>query len=76
MLPVGFQDRLEDCRRFLRRHAPLLSSWPALFLQQALNEPPETAAHIWARGLTGRGGPRVVEWLNNDGGGGILQETK
>nr|XP_040028059.1 telomerase protein component 1 isoform X1 [Gasterosteus aculeatus aculeatus] len=71
---LGFQDRLEDCRRFLRRHAPLLSSWPALFLQQALNEPPETAAHIWARGLTGRGGPRVVEWLNNDAGG-ILQET-
>ncbi|KAM8849775.1 telomerase protein component 1 isoform 2-T4 [Spinachia spinachia] len=75
VLPVGFRDRLDDCRRFLRRHAALLSSWPALFLQQALNEPPETAAHSWARGLAGRGGPRLVEWLNKNDGGGILQET-
>ncbi|XP_031721049.1 telomerase protein component 1 [Anarrhichthys ocellatus] len=69
----GFQVRLEDCQSFLRRHGPLLSSWPALFVQQALNEPPETSAHIWAQGLMGKGGPRVVQWLNNDSG--ILQET-
>ncbi|XP_039999978.1 telomerase protein component 1 isoform X2 [Xiphias gladius] len=61
----GFQDRLEDCRSFLRRHAPLLSSWPPLFVQQALNEPPETSAHTWAQRLVGKGGVRVVEWLNN-----------
>ncbi|XP_068587704.1 telomerase protein component 1 isoform X2 [Cebidichthys violaceus] len=62
----GHQDRLEDCQSFLRRHGPLLSSWPALFVQQALNEPPETSAHTWAQGLMGKGGARVVEWLNND----------
>ncbi|XP_067462602.1 telomerase protein component 1 [Thunnus thynnus] len=69
----GCQDSLQDCRSFLRRHAPLLSSWPALFIQQALNEPPETSAHTWARGLVGKGGVRVVEWLNNDSQ--ITQET-
>lgn len=68
-----FQGRLEDCRSFLRRHGHLLSSWPALFVQQALNEPPETSAHTWAQGLVGKGGARVVEWLNNDSQ--ILQET-
>ncbi|KAL6103821.1 tep1 [Pungitius sinensis] len=71
---LGSRGRLDDCRSFLRRHGALLSSWPALFLQQALNEPPETAAHTWARGLTGRGGARVVEWLNNDDGA-VPQET-
>ncbi|XP_062413709.1 telomerase protein component 1 isoform X2 [Pungitius pungitius] len=71
---LGSRGRLDDCRSFLRRHGALLSSWPALFLQQALNEPPETAAHAWARGLAGGGGARVVEWLNNDGGA-VLQET-
>ncbi|XP_039671900.1 telomerase protein component 1 isoform X3 [Perca fluviatilis] len=69
----GFQGHLDDCRSFLRRHSPLLSSWPPLFLQQALNEPPETSAHTWAQGLMGKGGARVVEWLNNDSQ--ILQET-
>ncbi|XP_049888722.1 telomerase protein component 1 isoform X1 [Epinephelus moara] len=69
----GFQGRLEDCRSFLRRHSPLLSSWPALFIQQALNEPAETSAHTWAQGLVGEGGARVVEWLNNDNQ--MLQET-
>ncbi|XP_070774707.1 telomerase protein component 1 [Enoplosus armatus] len=62
----GLQGRLEDCRSFLRSHGPLLSSWPALCIQQALNEPPGTSAHIWAQGLVGKGGVRVVEWLNND----------
>ncbi|XP_031153943.1 telomerase protein component 1 isoform X2 [Sander lucioperca] len=70
---VSFQGHLDDCRNFLRRHSPLLSSWPPLFLQQALNEPPETSAHTWAQGLMGKGGARVVEWLNNDSQ--ILQET-
>ncbi|XP_056246593.1 telomerase protein component 1 isoform X2 [Seriola aureovittata] len=65
----GFQ----DCRSFLRRHAALLSSWPPLFIQQALNEPPETSAHTWAQGLVGKGGVRVVEWLNNKDQ--IVQET-
>ncbi|XP_068196133.1 telomerase protein component 1 [Antennarius striatus] len=62
----GSQGRLEECRGFLERHALLLSSWPALCIQQALNEPPETAAHTWAKGLTGKGSVRVVEWLNNN----------
>uniref|UniRef100_UPI0037E81F20 telomerase protein component 1 n=1 Tax=Semicossyphus pulcher TaxID=241346 RepID=UPI0037E81F20 len=62
----GSQSCLEDCRSFLKRHAQLLSSWPALFLQQALNEPAGTSAHTWAKGLEGKGGVRVVQWLNND----------
>ena len=58
----------EPCADFLRRHAVLLSSWPPLFLQQALNEPPSSGAHAWARGLVGKGGPRgVVRLLNHDG---------
>ncbi|XP_051276117.1 telomerase protein component 1 [Dicentrarchus labrax] len=69
----GLQGRLEDCRSFLRRHALLLSSWPALCIQQALNEPHETSAHTWAQGLVGKGGVRVVEWVNNDHQ--FLQET-
>ncbi|KAM3605500.1 uncharacterized protein V6R79_026311 [Siganus canaliculatus] len=63
---IGVQGPLEDCRRFLQRHALLLSSWPNLFLQQARNEPPDSSAHTWAQGLMGNGGVRVVEWLNND----------
>ncbi|XP_041659020.1 telomerase protein component 1-like [Cheilinus undulatus] len=66
-LCVGSQESLEDCRSFLKRHAQLLSSWPTLFIQQALNEPPETSAHIWAQGLMGKEGVRVVKCLNNDG---------
>ncbi|KAM7411194.1 hypothetical protein PAMA_021262 [Pampus argenteus] len=62
----GCQYDLQDCRSFLRRHATVLSSWPALFIQQALNEPPATSAHIWAQGLVGKGGVRVVEQLNRD----------
>ncbi|XP_030016093.1 telomerase protein component 1 [Sphaeramia orbicularis] len=59
------RDSLEDCRSFLQRHATLLSSWPALFIQQAFNELPESSAHTWAQGLMGKGGVRVVKWLNN-----------
>ncbi|CAJ1072834.1 telomerase protein component 1-like [Xyrichtys novacula] len=72
-LSGGSQSLLEDCRSFLKRHSQLLSSWPALFIQQALNEPPETSAHTWAQGLMGKGGVRVVEWLNNDSK--VQQET-
>ncbi|XP_034470517.1 telomerase protein component 1 isoform X4 [Hippoglossus hippoglossus] len=64
-LYVGGLDHLEDCWSFLRRHASLLSSCPPLFIQQAFNEPPETSAHIWAQGMVGKGGIRVVECLNN-----------
>ncbi|XP_054870069.1 telomerase protein component 1 isoform X2 [Amphiprion ocellaris] len=60
-----FQSHMEDCRGFLRRHASTLSSWPALFIQQAFNDPPDTSAHSWARGLVGRG-VRVIECLNNN----------
>ncbi|XP_026169954.1 telomerase protein component 1 [Mastacembelus armatus] len=63
---ISGQDSLEDCRHFLQRHAALLSSWPALFIQQALNESPETTAHTWAQGLVGKAGVRVVKFLNND----------
>ncbi|XP_042353328.1 telomerase protein component 1 isoform X2 [Plectropomus leopardus] len=69
----GFQGQLEDCRTFLRRHSPLLSSWPALFIQQALNEPSETSAHAWAQGMVGKGGAHIIEWLNNDNQ--IIQES-
>ncbi|CAJ1072532.1 Hypothetical predicted protein [Xyrichtys novacula] len=69
----GSQSLLEDCRSFLKRHSQMFSSWPALFIQQALNEPPETSAHTWAQGLMGKGGVRVVEWLNNDNE--VQQET-
>ncbi|XP_067330368.1 telomerase protein component 1-like isoform X2 [Channa argus] len=72
-LYAGFQDKLEDCRGFLQHHALLLSSWPALFIQQALNELPETSAHKWAQCLVGKGGIQVVEWKNNDRP--IVQET-
>ncbi|XP_051943966.1 telomerase protein component 1 [Hippocampus zosterae] len=57
---------MDDCRAFLQRHAAVLSRWPALFVQQALNEPPEAPAHAWAQGLLGSGSARAVEWLNND----------
>ncbi|XP_061694607.1 telomerase protein component 1 isoform X2 [Syngnathoides biaculeatus] len=57
---------INDCRAFLQRHAAVLSQWPALFVQQALNEPPESPASTWARGLLASGCVRAVEWLNND----------
>lgn len=67
VLSGDLSDRLEDCRGFLRRHGALLSSWPALFVQQALNEPPDTPAHTWAQSLARGGHEGVVEWLNNPG---------
>ncbi|XP_026229628.1 telomerase protein component 1-like isoform X2 [Anabas testudineus] len=70
---VHSQGSLEDCRSFLQRHAPLLSSWPNLFIQQALNELPETSAHTWAQCLVGKGGVQVVEWQNN--GSQIVQDN-
>ncbi|XP_061652420.1 telomerase protein component 1 isoform X2 [Phyllopteryx taeniolatus] len=57
---------IDDCRAFLQRHAAVLSQSPVLFVQQALNEPPETPANTWARGLLARESVRAVEWLNND----------
>ncbi|KAM9458628.1 telomerase protein component 1 isoform 1-T2 [Salvelinus alpinus] len=59
------QSGLTDCVGFLKRHAPILSSWPALFLQQALNEPNHTDAHVWAQGMMGKG-VHVMRWLNNE----------
>ena len=69
-LPPGgsYGNSADDCGEFLRRHAVLLASWPPLFLQQALNEPPHSVAHAWAQGLMGNGGPRgVVRLMNYDG---------
>ncbi|XP_056599066.1 telomerase protein component 1 isoform X2 [Triplophysa dalaica] len=56
---------LEDCLGFLKRHSPLLSQWPALFVQTALNEPHDSSAHSWAENMTRKGGVHAVEWLNN-----------
>lgn len=58
----------DDCLSFLKRHSVLLTSWPALFVQQALNEPPETTAHAWAQNMMRKRGARAVEWLNNSHG--------
>ncbi|KAJ3595566.1 hypothetical protein NHX12_004869 [Muraenolepis orangiensis] len=61
-------DDVEDCHGFLCRHAPLLTSWPSLFLQQALNEPPHSAPRTWAQGLMGNRDTRgVVRLLNHHG---------
>ncbi|XP_037131488.1 telomerase protein component 1 isoform X2 [Syngnathus acus] len=65
-LSVNQRAAVDDCRDFLQRHGATLSRWPALFVQQALNEPPETLARAWARGLMGSESVRVLEWLNND----------
>ncbi|KAL0966294.1 hypothetical protein UPYG_G00293480 [Umbra pygmaea] len=61
------QSGLKGCLGFLQQHAPLLALWPALFLQQALNEPHHTAAHTWAESMMGKEGKgvRVMRWLNN-----------
>ncbi|MBN3305184.1 TEP1 protein, partial [Amia calva] len=57
---------LEACHDFLRRHAPILSYWPALFVQQALNEPEGCAAQVWAQGIVGKetSSVRLLRWLN------------
>lgn len=70
---VDSLEGLQNCSNFLWRHTSLLSSWPSLFIQQALNEPPTTSAHTWAQGLRVKGGLRVIKWLNNDYQ--YLQET-
>ncbi|XP_076828071.1 telomerase protein component 1 isoform X2 [Brachyhypopomus gauderio] len=57
-------DELQDCHNFLKCHAHLLSHWPALFVQQALNEPDESSAHVWADLMTKQGGVRAVKWMN------------
>ncbi|KAM7400175.1 hypothetical protein PAMA_004735 [Pampus argenteus] len=55
-----------NVRNGLLHHLLETYSLYALFIQQALNEPSETSAHTWAHGLVGKGGVRVVEWLNNN----------
>ncbi|XP_023688332.2 telomerase protein component 1 isoform X2 [Paramormyrops kingsleyae] len=61
---------LEACHDFLLRNAALLSRWPALFLQGALNEPTGGAPNVWAEGVLRRGrrqaggGMRVMRWRN------------
>ncbi|XP_039510590.1 telomerase protein component 1 [Pimephales promelas] len=54
----------KDCLSFLKRHRLLLSQWPALFVQTALNEPCDSSAHLWAESMTRNGGVHAVEWLN------------
>lgn len=63
---------LEDCRSFLQHQSLLLSSWPNLFIQQALNEPPDTAASTWAQGLETKDGAHVMKCLNTTREGGQL----
>ncbi|XP_053502261.1 telomerase protein component 1 isoform X2 [Ictalurus furcatus] len=61
-------DRSEElvaCHSFLKRHAPLLSHWPAMFVQQALNEPDASAAHAWAESVVKEGNIHAVRWMNN-----------
>ncbi|RVE60961.1 hypothetical protein OJAV_G00166140 [Oryzias javanicus] len=65
VLPADLEERLEDCRGFLRRHASTLSTWPAVFIQQALNEPSQTSVHSWAEQLLERERVRVVECRNS-----------
>ncbi|XP_056092464.1 telomerase protein component 1 [Rhinichthys klamathensis goyatoka] len=54
----------KDCLSFLKRHRLLLSQWPALFVQTALNEPCDSSAHLWAESMTRNGGVHAVKWLN------------
>ncbi|XP_018613538.2 telomerase protein component 1 isoform X2 [Scleropages formosus] len=64
---------LEECHTFLKHHAHILSSWPALFVQQAFNEPEGGAAHTWAKGVLEQGqknsprGVHVMRWHNKPG---------
>ncbi|XP_026876678.2 telomerase protein component 1 [Electrophorus electricus] len=66
--PPDHLDELHHCHSFLKRHAHLLSHWPALFVQQALNEPNESSAHVWANMMTEQGGVHAVRWLNKNRG--------
>ncbi|XP_024136918.1 telomerase protein component 1 isoform X2 [Oryzias melastigma] len=70
VLPAELEERLEDCRGFLRRHASTLSTWPAVFIQQALNEPSQTSVHSWAQQLLERERVRVVECRNSSNNAG------
>ncbi|KAL7876702.1 hypothetical protein AOLI_G00116650 [Acnodon oligacanthus] len=56
---------LQQCADFLKRHAPLLSDWPALFVQQALNEVDGSPAQVWAQKMIRQGGVRALKRLNN-----------
>ncbi|KAK3531414.1 hypothetical protein QTP70_019258 [Hemibagrus guttatus] len=61
----AFSDELVACHSFLKRHAPLLSHWPTLFVQQALNEPEASAAHAWAKRAVEEGNIHPVRWMNS-----------
>lgn len=54
----------EDCLNFLQRHSLLLSQWPALFVQTALNESCDSSAHLWAENMTRNASVQAVKWLN------------
>lgn len=60
-------DEVMACHSFLKRHAPLLSHWPVLFVQQALNEPDASSAHVWAESAVKEGNVHAVRWMNNSG---------
>ncbi|XP_048867446.1 telomerase protein component 1 [Brienomyrus brachyistius] len=68
--PAVVPGNLEACHDFLLRNAAILSRWPALFLQRALNEPAGGAPNVWAEGVLKRGrqqaggGMRVMRWRN------------
>ncbi|KAI4897737.1 hypothetical protein NFI96_032292, partial [Prochilodus magdalenae] len=57
-------NELQACHSFLKRHAPLLSHWPTLFVQQALNEAADSSARAWAQALVEEGGANVVRKVN------------
>ncbi|KAK7944994.1 hypothetical protein WMY93_000722 [Mugilogobius chulae] len=69
-LPLSLCHQLYQSLNYLGHRIPPASLfvalvWPALFVQQALNEPPQTSAHAWAQSMMGKGGVRAVKWLNN-----------
>ncbi|CAN9503016.1 unnamed protein product [Ophioblennius macclurei] len=59
--PRPFCGSVSDCHNFLWTHTAILSSWPALFIQEALRCAPNTSPQSWAKGLVGKGGNRVIE---------------
>ena len=61
---TGDLNELQACHSFLKRHAPLLSHWPTLFVQQALNEAADSSARAWAQALVEEGGVNVVRKVN------------
>ncbi|XP_049326021.1 telomerase protein component 1-like isoform X1 [Astyanax mexicanus] len=60
-------DDVWQCEDFLKHHAPLLSHWPALFVQQALNEADDSPARVWAERIVLQGGVRALKRLNKTG---------